>query len=89
MGVKFDKDPSAAEQNNYLTKIVNIYVVYDLNAWPKDPTNNFKLKNPLFGATNIVKHNDKENIWYVYSGCRITFDSVGSGVLVMAMLEML
>ena len=23
------------EQNNYLTKIVNVYTVYDLDAWPK------------------------------------------------------
>ena len=29
-GIKFDKDPWAKEQNNYLTKIVNVYIVYDL-----------------------------------------------------------
>ena len=29
-------------------------------------TNNFKFKNCLFGATNIVKNSDKEK--YVYSG---------------------
>ena len=56
MGMKFDKDPLAAEQNNYLTKIVNVYIVYDLNAWSRNPTNNFKFKNCLFGATNIVKN---------------------------------
>ena len=31
MRTKFDKDPLAVEQNNYLTKIVNVYVVYELN----------------------------------------------------------
>ena len=47
MGVKFDKDPFAIEQNNYLTKIVNIYVVYDLEAWPKITLRNFTVKNCL------------------------------------------
>ena len=27
IGLKFDKDPLALEQNNYLTKIVNVYIV--------------------------------------------------------------
>ena len=76
MGIKFDKDPLAVEQNNYLTKIVNVYIVYDLDAWLRNPTNNFKFKNCLFGATNIVKNSDKEK--YVYSGYGITFDSGGS-----------
>ena len=35
MGIKFDKDPLAVEQNSYVTKIVNIYIVYELDAWPK------------------------------------------------------
>ena len=24
--------------------IVNVYIVYELHAWPRNPTNNFKLK---------------------------------------------
>ena len=60
MGIKFNKDPLAVEQNNYLTKILNFNIVYDLAAWSKNPTNNFKFKNCLFGATNIVKYCDKE-----------------------------
>ena len=47
MGVKFDKDPFAIEQNKYSTKIVNIYVVYDLEAWPKITLRNFTVKNCL------------------------------------------
>ena len=31
----FDKDPLAVGQNNYLTKIVNVYIVYDLDIWTK------------------------------------------------------
>ena len=65
IGIKYDKDPLAIEQNNYLTKIVNVYIAYDLGAWPENPTNNFKFKSCLFGATNVVKNSDKEK--YVYS----------------------
>ena len=54
MGLKFHKDPLAVKQNIYLTKMVNVYIVYDLAAWPRNPTNNFKFKNCLFGATGIV-----------------------------------
>ena len=64
------------EQNNYLIKIVNVYIVYDLDVWSRNPTNNFKFKNCLFRATNIVKNRDKEK--YVSSGCRMTFDNAGS-----------
>ena len=48
-------------------------IVYDLAAWPRNATNNFKFKNCLFVATNIVKNSDKEK--YVYSGYGITFSS--------------
>ena len=60
LGKKIDKHPLAVEQCNCVTKIVNAYHIYELNAWPKNPVNNFKLKNCLFGATNIVKNSDKE-----------------------------
>ena len=60
IGIKFDKDPLAIEQNNYFTKISNVYIVYDLDAWPRNPINNFKFKNCLFGATNIVKNSNME-----------------------------
>ena len=32
MGIKFDKDLLAVEQNNYLTKIENVYIASDLDA---------------------------------------------------------
>ena len=35
MWIRLNKDPSAAEQNNYLTKIVNVYIVYDLSSSAK------------------------------------------------------
>ena len=73
MGIKFDRDPLAVEENNCDTKIVNAYIVYDLDAWPKNPTNNFIFKNCLLGATSIGKNSDEE--WWVYCGYGIPFDS--------------
>ena len=55
-----------------MTKIVNVYIVYDLDAWPKIPLRNFTMKNCLFGATSIVKNSDKER--YLCSGYKTTFD---------------
>ena len=62
MEIKFDRDLLAVEQNNYLIKIINVYIVYVLADWPRNPTNNFKFKNCLFGATNTVKNSDKEKL---------------------------
>ena len=87
IGIKSDKDALAVEQSNYLTKIVNVYIVYDLATRPRNPNNNLKLKNFLFGASNIVKNSDKEK--YVYSGYGITFGSTYWWSFIMALLEML
>ena len=56
-------------------KIVNFYIVYDLDDWPKNYLRNFTLKKCLFGVNNIVKSNDKEK--YAYSGQVIAFDRKG------------
>ena len=66
IGLKFNEDLLAMEQNNYLTKIVNVYIAYDLDAWLKVLLRNSTLTKCLFGATNLVKNTDKEK--YVYSG---------------------
>ena len=47
-------------------KIVNVYIVYDLDDWPKSYRINFTLKNCLFGVNNIIKSSNKEK--YTYSG---------------------
>ena len=60
MGIEFEKDPLTLEQSNYLTKVVNVYIVYDLEAWPKVLLDNFKLKNYLFGTTRVAKSSIKE-----------------------------
>ena len=76
IGIKFDKDLLTIKQNNYFRQIVNVYIVYNLDAWPRNPINNFKFKNYLFGATRIVQNSAKET--YVFSGYRVTFDCAGS-----------
>ena len=45
IGINFDKDPFFVEQKNYVNKIANVYIVYDLDACPRNLTNNFKVKN--------------------------------------------
>ena len=63
--IKFDEDLLVVEQSNNFPKIVNAYFFYDLDAWPRNTTNNFKFKNCLFGATDVVKNSDKGK--HVYS----------------------
>ena len=73
IGIKFDKYPSAVEQNNNATKILIAYIVNDLDSRSNN-LRNFTL-NCLFGATSIVQNSDKEN--WVYVGYGIPFDRKG------------
>ena len=47
IGILFNYTPLVAGQINCKTKIVNVYIVYDLDNWPKNPLRNFTLKNCL------------------------------------------
>ena len=40
---------------NYAAKVVNDYVVYDLNHWPRSPLNKSVVKNCLLGVTDVIK----------------------------------
>ena len=75
MGITFHRDPLAVEQNNYFSKIVNVYIGCDLDAWAKKCCS-FQFKNCLFEVTSIVKNSDKEKC--VYSGYEITCNSAVS-----------
>ena len=55
----------AVEQNSYSSKTLNVYIVYDLDAWPINTTNNFKFKNCLIATTNVAKNVDKESMCIV------------------------
>ena len=70
--MQFNSNLLFIEQNNYTTKIVNVYIICDLDKWPKISLRNFTLENCLFGSTNILKDNDKEK--YVYSRYGIAFE---------------
>ena len=43
----FDKEPLPLEKNNYATKIVKAYIVYDLDSWLNNPPKNFHIINLL------------------------------------------
>ena len=84
MGIEFDKDYLTVEQKNYLTEIVNVYIVYDLDDWPKQSTKNLnfcKLKlNCLFRATSVVKNSYKKK--WIYTAYGKTFDEKDSWSLI-------
>ena len=71
IGLQFNDTPLVVEQNNYASKIVYVYIVYDLDHWSKIYIN-FTILHRLLGATNKLRNNDKEK--YVYSGYGIAFD---------------
>ena len=41
-------------------KIVNIYIVYEINLWPFRQDDNFTLGNALFGVVKLAKNADKD-----------------------------
>ena len=53
--LQFDNTPLVIDKNNYVTKILNVYIVDYLDYWPRSPLNRFTSKNCFLGATNIVK----------------------------------
>ena len=46
----------------YRNFILNLHIVYELNAWPRNFTNNFKLKNCLFGTVKLTRNADKSKL---------------------------
>ena len=51
IALQFNYTPLVAEQNDHASKIVNVYIVYDLDFSPKIPLRNFTLKK-LFVRSN-------------------------------------
>ena len=45
IGIQFNNTPLVIEQNNYTTRIVNVYIVFNLDNRPKNHLRNFTLKN--------------------------------------------
>ena len=77
MGITCDKDALAVKQSNYLSKIVNVYIVCDLDTWPRNPTNNFIFKTCLLRANSIVKNSGKEvYVYNVYMCIMATWNNI-------------
>lgn len=62
IALRFNYSILSVTQNNYKTKIVNVFIFYDLNNWPRSVIEKFKIKICLFCITNIVKISAKQ-IW--------------------------
>ena len=48
IALQFNYTPLVVEQNNYPTKTVNIYILYDFVSWQKNPLRNSTLKKCFF-----------------------------------------
>ena len=62
--------------NNNITipkKVINIYISYILNQWPRDLNTDFTFCSCLFGSVKPTKNADLDK--YKYSGYSILFDS--------------
>lgn len=55
IGAQFNSSVLVVAKNNYATKTVNIYIIFDLDNCSKNSLNSFILKNCLFGATITVE----------------------------------
>ena len=60
----------------YTNIILNLYIVFELNKWPRNPTNNFTLKDYLFCIVKLIKNADKYK--FNYNGREIAFNRKGS-----------
>ena len=75
VGIKFDKDPLPVEQTNGTTKIITVYIIYDLDNCSSNNLRNFTLKNCFFGGITIVTNSDRGK--WMYSGYGIPFNGKG------------
>ena len=59
----------------YSNFILNFCIVYELNAWPRNPNNTFTLKTCLFGTAKLTKNVDKSK--FTYNGRGTSFNGKG------------
>ena len=60
----------------YSNFILSLYIVYQLKNCPRNPTNNFHLKNCLFGTLKLVRNAIKSK--FTYNGRGIAFEGLRS-----------
>ena len=58
-----------------LYSILNLYIVSESNNWPSNLTNNFPLKNCLFGTVKLVRNTIKSK--FIYNVRGTAFDGAG------------
>ena len=49
-----------------------MYIVFELNNWPRNLTNNFTPENCFSGTVKLTKNGDKSE--FIYNGQGIAFD---------------
>ena len=59
----------------YSNFILNLYIVYELNRWSRNATNNFPLKNWWFGLVKVVRNTVK--ITFIYNAWGKAFHGEG------------
>ena len=55
--------------------MVNVFIVHELDSWPRDLNIDFALEGCLFGCVKLTKNADPDK--YSYSGYGIGFDTPG------------
>ena len=55
--------------------MLNVYIVYELNVWSPNPTDNFPLENCLFGTVKLARTAIKSK--FIYNGREKAFDGEG------------
>ena len=78
MKLKFEGSYLKQEDKTAFTpkNVVNIFIVYELDAWPRDLNTDFTLGGGLFGGFKLTKNADPDK--YSHSG----YSSVGKNVIV-------
>ena len=75
--VKLSGDCLKQEKGTSLhKKMVNIYIVFEINLWPFPVGQDFTFGNSWFGAVKFTTNVDPDN--YKHSGCANEFDASGS-----------
>ena len=55
----------------YSKFILNLFIIYLLNDWSRNPTTNLTVENCLSGQAKLTRNADKSK--FTYNGCGIAF----------------
>ena len=74
--LKFDKSCLKQEKLIFTHRtITKVYIVYEINLWPRNLDSMFTLRNSLLGGVELTKNDNFDN--YSYSGYGIRLDPCG------------